>query len=89
MKDDLDGAWAVRPLKIIREGDRTMLMFKDTRSEPLDGLLGAIEVRSFLRLANAVTAALAQVRRRGSTRRSSRNILSRIVLAYQSYRLLV
>jgi serine/threonine protein kinase len=66
LKDDLDGAWAVRPLELVREGGRTMLVLEDTQSEPLDRLLGApMEVRSFLRLAIAVAAALTQVHRRG------------------------
>src|ERR1700737_4374688 len=66
LKDELDGAWAVRPLELVREGGRTMLLLEDTRSEPLDRLLRApMEVRSFLRLAIAVAAALTQVHRRG------------------------
>src|ERR1700676_1769601 len=40
LKDELDGAWAVRPLELVREGGRTMLVLEDTRSEPLDRLLG-------------------------------------------------
>src|SRR5882762_6815536 len=66
LKDELDGAWAVRPLELVRERGRTMLVLEDTSSEPLDRLLGApLEVRSFLRLAIAVAAALTQVHRRG------------------------
>src|ERR1700730_2494260 len=66
LKDELDGAWAVRPLELVRERGRIMLLLEDTRSEPLDRLLGApLEVRSFLRLAIAVAAALTQVHRRG------------------------
>jgi len=66
LKDDLDGAWALRPLEFVREGGRTMLVLEDTQSEPLDRLLGApMEVCSFLRLAIAVAAALTQVHRRG------------------------
>ncbi len=43
-----------------------MLVLEDTRSEPLDRLLGApMEVRDFLHLAIAVAAALTQVHRRG------------------------
>src|SRR5258708_6186187 len=43
-----------------------MLVLEDTRSEPLDRLLGAaMEVRSFLHLAIAIAAALTQVHRRG------------------------
>src|SRR3979490_1482063 len=66
LKDELDGAWALRPLELVRERGRTMLVLEDTRSEPLDRLLGApMEVRSFLHLAIAIAAALTQVHRRG------------------------
>src|SRR5467141_2570652 len=66
LKDELDGAWAVRPLEFVRERGRVMLVLEDTRSEPLDRLLGVpMEVRSFLRLAIAIAAALTQVHRRG------------------------
>src|SRR6202051_3848529 len=66
LKDELDGAWAVRPLELVRERGRIMLVLEDTSSEPLDRLLGMpMEVRSFLRIAIAVAAALTQVHRRG------------------------
>src|SRR6202163_4668309 len=66
LKDELDGAWVVRPLELVRERGRTMLVLEDTRSEPLHRLLGVpMEVQSFLRLAIAVAAALTQVHRRG------------------------
>ena len=66
LKDELDGAWAVRPLELVRERGRIMLVLEDTRNEPLDRMLGVpMEVRSFLRLAIAITAALTQVHRRG------------------------
>jgi PAS domain S-box-containing protein len=66
LKDELDGAWAVRPLEFVRDRGRTMLLLEDTGSEPLHRLLGPpMEVRSFLRLAIAVAAALTQVHRRG------------------------
>jgi PAS domain S-box-containing protein len=66
LKDELDGAWAVRPLELVQERGRIMLVLEDTRGEPLHRLLGVpMEVRSFLRLATAVAAALAQVHRRG------------------------
>src|ERR1700692_3595387 len=66
LKDELDGAWALRPLELVRERGRIMLVLEDTRSEPLDRLLGVpMEVRSFRRLAIAVAAALTQVHRRG------------------------
>src|SRR6266481_1805089 len=66
LKDALDGAWAVRPLELMRERGRTMLVLEDTGGEPLHRLLGPpMEVRSFLSLAMAVAAALTQVHRRG------------------------
>src|ERR1700732_1869285 len=66
LKDELDGAWAVRPLELVRERGRIMLVIEDTRSEPLHRLLGQpMEMRSFLRLAIAIAAALTQVHRRG------------------------
>ena len=66
LKDELNGAWAVRPIELVRERGRTMLVLEDTGSEPLHRLLSSpMEVRSFLRLAIAVAAALTQVHRRG------------------------
>jgi PAS domain S-box-containing protein len=66
LKDELDGTWAVRPLELVRDRGRTMLVLEDTASEPLHRLLGPpMEVRSFLSLAMAVAAALTQVHRRG------------------------
>jgi len=66
LKDELDGAWAVRPLELVRENGRIMLVLEDTSNEPLDLMLGApMEVQSFLRIAIAVAAALTQVHRRG------------------------
>src|SRR5882672_8377355 len=66
LKDELDGAWAARPIELVRDRGRTMLLLEDTGGEPLHRLLGApMEMRSFLRLAAAVAAALTQVHRRG------------------------
>jgi len=66
LRDELDGAWAVRPIELVRDRGRTMLLLEDTGSEPLHRLLGPpMEVRSFLSLAIAIAAALTQVHRRG------------------------
>jgi PAS domain S-box-containing protein len=66
LKQELDGAWAVRPLELIREGGRTMLVFEDPGGEPLERLLGApLETDHFLRLAIDVTVALGKLHRRG------------------------
>jgi hypothetical protein len=40
LKDELDGTWAVRPLELVREANRTMLVLDDAGGEPLDRLLG-------------------------------------------------
>ncbi len=66
LKDELDSAWAVRPLELGREGGRTMLVLEDPGGEPLDRLLGApMEVGRFLRLAIGIATALGQVHQRG------------------------
>ena len=66
LKDELDGAWAVRPLELVRDAGRTMLVLEDAGGEPLDRLLGApMEVGRFLRLAIAIAAALGKLHQRG------------------------
>ncbi|CAB3809338.1 Adaptive-response sensory-kinase SasA [Paraburkholderia ultramafica] len=66
LNDELDGAWAVRPLELVREGGRTMLVLEDPGGEPLARLLGApMEVGDVLRLAVGISAALSQLHQRG------------------------
>ncbi len=66
LKDELDGAWAARPLELVREGGRTMLVLEDPGGGPLDRLLGApMELGHFLRLALSVARVLGKVHRRG------------------------
>src|SRR5712671_2169297 len=66
LKDELDGAWAVRPLELVRDGGRTMLVLEDPGGEPLDGLLGGpMEVERFLRLAISIAVALGKLHRQG------------------------
>src|SRR5262250_504986 len=40
LKDELDGAWAARPLDLVRDAGRTMLVLEDAGGEPLGRLLG-------------------------------------------------
>ena len=40
LKDELDGAWAVRPLALERDRGRTILVLEDPGGEPLGRLLG-------------------------------------------------
>ena len=67
LKEELDGAWAVRPLEIVRDGVRTMLVLEDIGGfEPLERLLGApMEVGSFLRLAIGIAVAVGKLHQRG------------------------
>ncbi len=66
LKGDLDGAWAVRPLELIHERGRTMLVLEDPGGELLEGLLGQpMAVRPFLHLALGLVAAIARLHQRG------------------------
>jgi PAS domain S-box-containing protein len=66
LKDELDGAWAVRPLELVREAGRTLLVLEDPGGEPLERLLGApMEMGRFLRLAIGIAVALGKLHQRG------------------------
>jgi PAS domain S-box-containing protein len=59
LRDHLDSAWALRPLELVRDQDRIMLVLDDHAGQPLDRLIGSpMEVGQFLRLAIALTSAL-------------------------------
>ncbi|MCP3711493.1 AAA family ATPase [Paraburkholderia sp. CNPSo 3274] len=66
LKDELDCAWAARPLELVREGGRTLLVLEDPGGEPLERLIGApMAVGSALRLAVGIAAALGKLHQRG------------------------
>ena len=66
LKDELDGLSAARPLALVREHGRTMLLLEDPGGEPLGALLGrSMEMREFLHLATGISAALRQLHERG------------------------
>src|SRR5262249_26159541 len=66
LKDELDGAWAARPLELIREGSRAMLVLEDPGGEILERLLGApMAVALFLRLPIGLAQAVARLPGRG------------------------
>jgi PAS domain S-box-containing protein len=66
LKDELEGAWAVRPLELLREAGRTLLVLEDPGGEPLSRLLVApMETEKFLRLAISIAAALGKFHQRG------------------------
>src|SRR6201987_1514451 len=66
LKDELDRAGAVRPLELVRERGRTILVLEDPGSEPIGQLLGApLELGRFLRFAIDITSALRKAHWRG------------------------
>jgi serine/threonine protein kinase len=65
LRDELDGAWAARPLDLMRDAGRTVLVLEDIGGEPLDRLLNApMELGRFLGLAIAITAAVSKLHQR-------------------------
>jgi predicted ATPase/signal transduction histidine kinase len=65
LKDELESAWAARPLDLVREDGRTMLVLEDVDAEPLERLLDApMEPGRFLRLAISIAAAVAKLHQR-------------------------
>ncbi|MER8967238.1 AAA family ATPase [Mesorhizobium sp. M0808] len=59
LKDYLDSAWALRPLKLLHKSGRTALTLEFPGGEPLDRALGVpMEVGKFLGLAIATSVAL-------------------------------
>ncbi len=66
LRNELDGAWAARPLELVRQDGRAMLVLEDPGGEPLACLLGQpVEIGIFLRLAIGVAAALAKAHQAG------------------------
>jgi serine/threonine protein kinase len=65
-KDELDSAWAVRPLELVRDRGRTIVVLEDPGGELLNVDVGTpIEVERFLRIAIGVAAALGKVHQHG------------------------
>ena len=66
LREELDPAWAARPLRLESRQGRLTLVSEDPGGEPLSLLIGQpLEILSFLRLAVGIAAALAQVHQRG------------------------
>jgi serine/threonine protein kinase len=66
LKDELDSTWALRPLELVREANRTMLVFDDAGSEPLEILPGApMDMGRFLHLGSTIASALGKLHQRG------------------------
>lgn len=66
LKDFLDAAWALRPMELVRERGRTMLVVDYSGGEPLNHLIRqSMEIGRFLQLASALCSALGQLHGRG------------------------
>jgi len=66
LRDELDSAWAARPLRLVRHRGQRMLLLEDPGGEPLARLLGKPwEITSFLRVAIGLATALARLHERG------------------------
>ena len=72
-RDELDSAWAARPLALVRYDGRPTLLIEDPGGEVLAGLIGRPwEVAAFLRAAIGLAAALGRLHARGLVHKAIR-----------------
>ena len=65
LRDELDSAWAVRPLAVCEHRGQPVLVLEDPGGETLDRLLpGPMEMGQFLRFAVGLAAALSRLHKR-------------------------
>jgi PAS domain S-box-containing protein len=65
LRDELDAAWAVRPLALSQYNEQKVLVFENPGGEPLDLLIqGPMPLRQFLRFAIGLAAALRELHNR-------------------------
>jgi serine/threonine protein kinase len=65
LRDELDSAWAVRPLALSQQHGQMTLVLEDPGGETLDRFLqGPLEMTRFLRLAVGIATALGGVHKR-------------------------
>ena len=65
LRDEVDSAWAVRPLVLSEQRGRTSLVLEDSGGETLDRFLpGPMEMTQFLRFAIGLAAALGELHKR-------------------------
>ena len=65
LRDELDSAWAVRPLALSEQRGQTTLVLEDPGGETLDRLLrGPMEMTQFLRFAVSLATALGELHKR-------------------------
>ena len=62
LRNELDAAWAVRPLALSRHNERIALVLEDIAGQPLDELNhGPMEMGQFLRIATGLAGAIQQL----------------------------
>src|SRR6516225_2016846 len=66
LKEELNPAWAVRPIEVANHWDRTVLVMEDPGGVPLDQLLGQpFDLAFSLRIAISLSSAIGHLHRRG------------------------
>jgi PAS domain S-box-containing protein len=66
LKEELDPAWAVRPIEFANHWDRLVLVMEDPGGVPLDQLLGQpLDLAFSLRIAVSLSSAIGHLHRRG------------------------
>jgi PAS domain S-box-containing protein len=66
LRNELDSAWAVRPLAVTKHLGQTAIVLEDSGGEPLDQFLsGPLELTLFLRIALDLATALSGLHKRG------------------------
>jgi serine/threonine protein kinase len=66
VKEELDPAWAARPMAIVSQWDRKVLVLEDPGGVPFDQLLGQpLDVAFSLRLAVSLSTAIGHLHQRG------------------------
>jgi PAS domain S-box-containing protein len=66
LREELDSAWAARPIAITHYWDRTVLVLEDPGGVPLDQLLGqTLDLAFSLRLAVGLSSAIGHLHQRG------------------------
>ena len=64
-RNELDPAWAVRPLSLSQHNDQKVLVLENPGGEPLNRLIqGPMEMKRFLRFAIGLASALSQLHKR-------------------------
>ena len=66
LRDDLDAAWALRPLALVEEDGQPKLLQDDSDGQPLDELIDRLlGIKEFLRIAIGLAVALGCLHKRG------------------------